>query len=202
MSRTLWNAGISFTGPRFQRVFNTPTWDFSPKLKHVIEPFVRYDWRPESSTRPQDILIIDQVDVVPSRLSDLTYGIRQRLFVLRPPESGRAKGIATAKAISFEEMEKESEELAEREAKAVGTPAEAEENLLTEKTLGPLELASLEFSQLYSFVRPLTMVYGWVYDSDSGSFQPAPVGTRSSSPVIARARFNPSAQHVIDLTYD
>lgn len=202
VSRTLWSAGISFTGPRFQRVFDTSNWDFSPKLKHVVEPFVRYDWRPESATRTQDIVVIDQVDVVPSRLSDVTYGLRQRFFVLRPPETSRATGIASAKEISFKEMEKESEELAEREAKAVGTPAEAEENLVTEKTLGPLELASLEISQYHSFIRPLTVVYGWVYDPDTGTYKPGKVDTRSSSPITARARFNPSSQNVIDLTYE
>lgn len=207
--RSLWNASFNFAGPRFQRIFSTPDWSFSPKLKHVIEPFVEYRWRPKASVAPGEIVIFDEIDSVPGELSDFRYGIRQRLFALRPPATGRPKGVATVQEASLQSLEKEAESEKERDQEAEQQPG-AEPQLDVAQQLNPMEIASLEIFQSYSFVRELSRVYAVLLDPVTGEIERNPLtglpktinaGGRSFSPITIRARFNPSHEQALDVGY-
>jgi lipopolysaccharide assembly outer membrane protein LptD (OstA) len=178
--RSLWNAGFQFQGPRFQRIWETPNWSYSTKLKHVIEPFVQYGWRPESAVEPTEIPFFDSIDQVPGELSDFNYGIRQRFLALRRPETARRVTLTNARETSFEALE----EQAKRDGTAAPRPEDA---LSVDASATPVEFASIEIAQSYSFVRPLSLY-----------------NERAFSPIRMRIRLNPTAERVLDAsaTYD
>ncbi|MBP7149211.1 MAG: LPS-assembly protein LptD, partial [Acidobacteria bacterium] len=198
--RNLWATALNLTGPRFQRVFATPGWGYSPKLKHVLEPFARYEWRPESSTRSDEIIVADEIDSIPQELSDVSYGLRQRFYALRPPETGRPLGVSSAEKVSFEGLEEQSEEEQNRTQKENGRAEE--QPLEVSQALGPVELGSIEISQRYSFVRSLTTEVGLFRDTSTGDPVTRTVGFSNASPVTLRLRFNPSHEHVVDASYE
>ncbi len=209
LTRVLWDAGFTFSGPRFQRIFETPGWGYTPRLKHVIEPFLAYSWRPEAGIERGEIPVVDEVDTVPGRLSDLTWGIRQRLYALRPPRSGRVVGIASVRETSFDEIEKEEERDRKRREGRAREPG-FEEEIAVENRLGPVEIASLEIYQSYSFVRDLNRVWAVLVDPLTGQVEKDPrtgrprtvlAGTRAVSPVTVRLRFNPDEEHVVTASY-
>lgn len=199
--RSLWSAGLTVSGPRFQRVFETPDWEFSPKLKHVIEPFVDYDWRPEASVDDAEVIRVDNVDATPGELSDLRYGVRQRFFALQKPRTGRASSLSSAESVSFAALDEQEKESAMASEAAEGT-AQAEQNLEVLQNLNPIEIGSIEISQRYSGVRPLTTVYGTMIDPVTGEvMQGARVDTRRYSPVDIKVRYNPSPRQAVDIAY-
>jgi len=198
--RSLWTAGFTFSGPRFQRVFKTPKWGYSPKLKHVIEPFVSYSWRPEPSTDAGEIIVFDEVDAVPGRLSDFRYGVRQRFYALRAPQTGRAKGVALAKEVSFDALERAAEENARLDAQAVDRE-DVEKKLDVEQTLNPTEFASIEISQSYSTIRELSRVYGVIDNPLTSTRDFGVVAARNYSPITIKARFNPTHEQSVDIGY-
>ncbi|MDQ7006078.1 MAG: LPS assembly protein LptD [Acidobacteriota bacterium] len=207
--RSLWNAGFSLAGPRLQRVFPTPKWSFSPKLKHVIEPFVEYRWRPPAGVDQREIVVFDEIDSVPGELSDFRYGVRQRLFALRPPGIGRSSGVASAEDASLEAVEKEAEQEAKRSEQAEAEP-EAMPRLEVTENLNPTEIASLEIYQSYSLVRDLGRVYTVLLDPETleprrdpltGRVVTVTTGVRSFSPITIRGRFNPTHEQALDVAY-
>jgi lipopolysaccharide assembly outer membrane protein LptD (OstA) len=199
--RSLWSAGLTFSGPRFQRVFDTPDWSFSPKLKHVIEPFVEYSWRPEASVEDAEVIRVDNVDTTPGELSDFRYGLRQRFFALREPRTGRASSVSTAENVSFAALDDQRESQAEKEERAVGEE-ELDQRLEVVQSLNPVEIGSLEISQRYSGVRPLTTVYQVFVDPMTGELVEVEASdTRRYSPIDIRARFNPTPQQAVDIGY-
>lgn len=193
--RNLWSAGFVFQGPRVQRIFDTPRWDFSPKLKHVIEPFADYRWSPESAVSSSEIPFVDQIDQIGGgEVSDVSYGIRQRFLALRRPDTGRAPTLVTVEETSLEALEEETKRLEEN-----GAPEE--ERLAVDDTAGPVEIASVELSQAYSFARPLSQEYlldasgNIVRDPETN----APLTEPSYfSPLRLRVRLNPTAERVVD----
>lgn len=197
VTRSLWNAGIGFIGPRFQRVYETPSWEFSPKLKHVVEPYVRYDWRPDSGLDASRIIPFDEVDVVPGQLSLLTYGIRTRFFALRGPDTGRTFGLASTEGISLADLEEQAEREARRAAAEAAETGIAE-TVEVSQDLTPTEIGSLQIQQSYSLDQPLTSVYARYIDP--GGQNPV-VGSRHYSPISITGRFNPTYQQSVDLTY-
>jgi len=208
VSRNLWNSGVSLSGPRIQGVFDTPRWEFSPKLKHVIEPFLVYQWRPSANTGTDEIIVFDEIDSIPGELSDVTYGIRQRLFGLRAPSSGRQESLSAASEVSFDGLDRQIENNEQRDLAAGEEPA-VEEQLDVDSRLNPTEFLSLEIFQRYSFVRPLSTVFAVLTDLEgndlvdpvTGRPRTAAIETRNASPVTARLRFNPTVQNTVDLSY-
>ncbi len=209
LGRSLWSAGLSFDGPRFQRVFKTPKWSYSPKLKHVIEPFVSYQWRPEASIDAAEVIRIDEIDTVPGELSDLRFGIRQRFFALRPPQTDRPLSVAATDEVSFEAIEKAEEEAAKQAERQTEKEAMAE-RLEVKEQLNPMEFASLEVYQSYSLVRELSSVYAVLVDPDTGEVvlddvtgNPLSVrtGGRHFSPITIKGRFNPTETTSMDMSY-
>jgi hypothetical protein len=203
LTRNLWNAGIGFIGPRFQRVWDTPRWDFSPKLKNVIEPFVRYDWRPDSGIDPANIILYDiEVDTVPGQLSLLTYGVRTRFYALRGPDTGRTFGVPSTEKLSLTDLEEQAEREARRAVEEVGKPGVAEE-VEVEENLTPTEIGSLQITQQYSLDQPLTNLWALLLDETTGESlnRQEIVGTRQYSPIVITGRFNPTYQQSVDLSY-
>ncbi|RMF73782.1 MAG: LPS-assembly protein LptD [Acidobacteria bacterium] len=207
--RSLFDAGVQFSGPRFQRVYLTPDWSYSPKLKHVIEPFVNYTYRPRSSIDPAEVIRTDEVDNVPGALSDFTYGIRQRFYVLRRPETGGASSLLAGRKTSFDEIEREQERAQADDAREGRSEGSASE-LPVAETLNPTELGSLEIFQTYSLVREgLTRDVARLVDAAgqplvdpvTGRPQTVLLGLRSYSPVTVRARLNPTADHSVDAAW-
>ncbi len=190
--RSLWNAGFTFTGPRFQRIFETKNWGYSPKLKHVIEPFLTYNWRPKSGVLTGEVPQFDEIDGVPAQLSDFSYGIRQRFLALRRPETGRAAGFMTASQTSFAGLEKQNKELQQQEAQQAKVPGAPEPEAGPESQAQPVEFASIELSQDFSLVNTVNTTYDVTADGTVVTL------LRHYSPVRLRARFNPSTDKSVD----
>lgn len=203
MFRNLWNAGFTFLGPRFQRVYVTPGWSYTPKLKHVIEPFVDFRWRPSSGVSQVEIPQVDQVDAVPGKTSIVSYGLRQRFFVLRRPATGRASSLASARQTSFEGLEQQEKELQQVQEKA-RQEQDIAEKLEVEQAYNPVEIGSIELTQDYTFVGSLSRAYeldpatGLVSRDGSGQLL---FTARPYSPVRLRVRFNPSSDQTFDAGY-
>ena len=194
--RSLWSAGVSFAGPRFQRVFLTPGWNFSPKLKHVIEPFLEYQWRPQAGATAAEVPVFDEVDAIPGKASFVLYGFRQRFYALRPAETARPSGLATARETSFEGLQKEKEQQAKRDDVARTEPGVIEEELAVDEALTPIEIASVDLQQGYSFIATNSGAFVPVIDPATGQV----VSYRRHTPVRARFRVNPTLDEVVDAT--
>ena len=208
ISRSLWNAGFNISGPRIQRIFRTPRWSYSPKLKHVVEPFIEYRWRPKAAAESSEIIRADPVDTIPGELSDLRYGIRQRFLALRPPERGPTVSLAAASEVSFEALEEQGKRQAAR-AKVVEAEGAPEGEVPVAEDLSPKEFGSIEVFQSYSLVRELSPKYVVFADpftgdpllGSSGRPLTARKGGRSYSPVTARLRLNPTPIHDVNIAY-
>ncbi len=190
--RGLWNAGLTFTGPRFQRIYETKGWSYSPKLKHVIEPFAAYSWRPKSGVDPLEVPQFDEIDGVPAQLSDFSYGIRQRFLALRRPETGRAAGFLTASQTTFAGLEKQTKEQQQQEAQQAKVPGAPEPEAGPESQAQPVEFASIELSQNFSLVNSNSTAYDVTADGTVITL------LRHYSPVRLRARFNPTTDKSVD----
>lgn len=214
LTRSLYSAGVSFAGPRLQRVFVTPAWEFTPKLKHVIEPFAEYRYRPGTRRLVDQIIRVDQVDDDPSSLSDFSFGIRQRLFALRSADVGPATGLASARETSFDALEKQSEEAQSRARKqeelaALGAGRDTSEPAPEKETpLAPVEIASFEISQAYSLSRTLSDLFAIRVDESGdpiigvgGRPETVTIGRRHYSPVRLKLRFNPTQEQTVDVSY-
>ncbi len=209
--RSLFDAGFQFSGPRFQRVYLTPDWSFSPKLKHVIEPFVNYTYRPRSSVDAAEVIRTDEVDNVPGALSDFSYGIRQRFYVLRRPESAGPSSLLTGRKTSFEEIERQEQQAqASEQAGRKKEEGEAATELPVAETLNPTELGSIEIFQTYSLARTglsrdiarlIDSAGQPIVDPVTGRPRTTVIGLRSYSPITLRARFNPTGEQSFDVTY-
>jgi lipopolysaccharide assembly outer membrane protein LptD (OstA) len=198
--RSLWDAGLNLAGPRFQRVFETPEWDFSPKLKHVIEPFLNYFYRPSASVEQSEIIRVDSdVDVIASEASTVSYGVRQRFHVLRPPSTGGPSPLLTARETSFAGIEREEERARRQEAQEGAVPALEPEVALTER-LNPIEIGSIEILQSYSFIDDLSREISTEVDPDTGTLVTLIDGA-PYSPVTIKGRFNPADDKSIDFAY-
>lgn len=137
---------------------------------------------------------------MPQRLSDITYGLRQRFIALRRSATGRSTGLASAPETSFAGLEaqsKDEQQRAEQAKKASGVAEETQED----QALNPIEIASLEIAQDYSFVRPLTTLFRAVRDPATGLVSGVEVGARNYSPIRVRLRFNPTSEQSVDVNY-
>ncbi|RMG42960.1 MAG: LPS-assembly protein LptD [Acidobacteria bacterium] len=197
--RSLWSAGITVSGPRLQRVFDTAGWEFTPRLKHVIEPFLRYEWRPEAGSAAADVLVVDEVDAVPGQLSQVAYGIRQRLYALRPASGGRPVSLATAPGNSFDDLDRVRQEAEEREEESRASDPGAA--VAVAENLNPAEILSVELSQSYSFVGDLSFRRACTSFAGGRCVASRVVGSRPYSPVSLRLRFNPTPAQSVDAAY-
>lgn len=82
--RNYYETGVEFVGPQFFRIFETPGSDYSPRLKHVIQPRVVYRRvRQLKSDFLNRILAFDEVDSRVLDRQDLQVEVTTRLFAKR-----------------------------------------------------------------------------------------------------------------------
>lgn len=82
--RNYYESGIEFVGPSFFRIFETPGSEYSPRLKHVIQPRVVYRRvRQLESDFLNRILDFDEVDTRILGRQDLQAEVTTRLFAKR-----------------------------------------------------------------------------------------------------------------------
>lgn len=201
--RNLYSAGFTLLGPRLQRVFLTPNGRMTPKIKHVIEPFLDYRWRPSAGTPSSEIPLFDEIDAVPGEMSDFNYGIRQRFIALKRPQAGRAQGIATVSEVSFEGLARQEKENQERVQKDQAQPG-GEGKLEVVEALNPVEFASIDLFQSYSFKRFLSRAYRIDPATGKPWKDPAtglPGLPRHYSPITLRFRLNPTSEQLVDASY-
>ncbi|MGH9796795.1 MAG: LPS-assembly protein LptD [Candidatus Polarisedimenticolia bacterium] len=219
VTRGVFTAGLTFVGPKMSRVFDRPASDFSTQYKHTIEPQVRYAYR-SAVADPDRIIRFDDVDLVSGDTNRVTFALVTRLFAKRPMEAGREvlPGVGLAgtayvgggadpytflRQVAGERAETEDDGEVTPPASGeaapgaggpgetgAGTPA-AGAPPAPKQRLGTVEVASLEISQDYSFLGPLSL-------SSALGTATQPLDSRFS-PVRATLRFNPSARTSLDL---
>jgi LPS-assembly protein len=91
ISRRYFDLQAAFTGPTFNRVFNTPESGYAERFKHIIEP----------SLTVQRITAIDEFnrilpneDQVVGSVTRVVYGLTNRLYAKRKSQAGTAREIA------------------------------------------------------------------------------------------------------------
>jgi len=203
--RRSYQGGLTVIGPKFSRVFDRPNSTFSPQYKNTIEPRITYGYR-SRITNTDRIIPYDEIDVVGGNANSVTYALVTRLFAKRPV--GGAEQMKTlfgpqnstfVGAGSFDPYAKAREALERRqkEQRPGGASPESTEEEAEKKRLSTVEIATLEISQDYSFLGPLST------SSALGSslFEPR---QSNFGPINANLRVNPSIRTSIDLrsSYD
>jgi hypothetical protein len=199
LTRRSYQAGLRIIGPKLNRVFERPDSTFSAQYKHTIEPTLRYSYR-AAADDPGRVIRFDEIDAIGGNDNRLTYGLVTRLFAKRP--AGDSSAIGAPDASSW------------TNARYVGQGADPyaalREGLRRDPGTGPsdrpeasgdagpprpatstVEVATLEISQDYSFLGPL-----------SSSF--ALQESRRIGPIRASLRVNPSIFTSLDVrtSYD
>jgi len=195
-----YQGGLTLIGPKVSRVFDRPESQFSPQYKHTIEPQIRYSYlsRVEDSDR---VIPFDEIDAVRANTNRVTYALVSRLFAKRPvagtAEMGALLGPSNANFVgggghgdafsqAVQALRRKSETAGDGSA---GAAPESEEN--NKKKLSTVEVATLEISQDYSFLGPLS-------SSTALGFPDTPV-TSPLSPVRGTLRINPSIHASLDV---
>jgi hypothetical protein len=200
-NRRTYRAGLTLIGPRISRVFDRPASRFSPQYKHAFEPQIRYAYlsRVEDADR---VIPFDEIDVVRANSNRLTYALVTRLYAKRPvggtAEVGALLGPSNATFVgggrvdAYAQARQALRRLQEERQGAAGTgapPPDAGEE--GKKRLSTVEIATLEISQDYSFLGPLSV-------STALGFPEEALKSRLS-PVRATLRINPSIHTSLDL---
>ena len=205
IDRRVYQGGLTLIGPKFSRVFDRPDSTFSPQYKNTIEPQLRYTYQSRATT-PGNIIQFDQIDAIGGNMNTLTYSVVTRLFAKRPvggmQEMGALFGPPNSTFVSGGSMDpyartREVLRRQQQEQQAAGGSAEAKaEEEEQKKRLSTVEIASLEISQDYSFLGPLSV------SAALGSLF-APVQS-NFGPINATLRYNPSLHTSIDMrsSYD
>lgn len=87
LHRQLFDAGATFTGPTFSRIFDTPSSKYATRWKHVIEPSLNIS----KTTAFADFGKVprnDGVDYLVGGVTNVTYGLSNSLLAKRPTSSG------------------------------------------------------------------------------------------------------------------
>jgi lipopolysaccharide assembly outer membrane protein LptD (OstA) len=197
LRRSLFRGGLEILGPSFSRVWDTPRWSFSPRLKNVLEPKITYSYVPadvhgvEDGTSVTDpnafVPQFDEVDVVSADLHQVTYSLSSRWFALRSGAAARS-GLALPRRIPLPGLAPDPQ-TADEAATLAPAPGSAEEPDSTSGT--PVEFATVTLSQTYSFNRDLSLLF-----DESSTL----IDTSSFSPGNLSIRLNPTARHSVNLT--
>ncbi|HEU4402679.1 MAG TPA: LPS assembly protein LptD [Candidatus Polarisedimenticolia bacterium] len=194
--RDLYQGGLTLIGPKLTRVFDRPNSSFSPQYKNTIEPQIRYSYLSKVADTDR-IIRFDEIDTLAGNANRVTYALVTRLFAKRPI-SGTEElggGFAGSRASGAyvgggqdvfakmrEALRKEREEKGQTPQGESPTGATAPEK----KQLSTVEIATLEISQDYSFLGPLSV---------SGALKEE----RRYSPIRATLRVNPSIRASLDV---
>jgi hypothetical protein len=198
--RNLFSAGIDVRGPKLFRVFETKPKpakngkDPVPagKYKNTVEPRMSYTYQ-QAYDRNNEIIVYDENDRFGTNANTLTYGLTSRLIAQRPRASAEAQG-ATGEKILVPEGESGKLREATSGTPDAGDAAGPQGPAADAKNapLEPIEIASLDLTQSYSFNSDLST--GDV-NGDCLLTIPAPAGCQETShysDVTLTARYNPS----------
>ena len=206
LRRGLFRGGLEVIGPSFSRVWDTPGWGFSPRLKNVLEPRITYTYQtagihgtaededladPLSPGAPfADNLFVprfDEVDVVSGDIDQVIYSLTSRWFALRSRAPARS-GLALPRRIPLPGLAPDPH-TAEDVAALTPEPESDEEEAGVTGTA--VEFATVTLSQILSFnPAPLSRRFEFREEVDSSSF----------SPVSLSIRVNPTAWHSMNVT--
>jgi hypothetical protein len=198
-NRHNYQAGLTLIGPRISRVFDRPGSRFSPQYKHAFEPQIRYSYlsRVEDADRA---IPFDEIDVVRANTNRITYALVTRLYAKRPvagtADLGALLGPSNAAFVggggvdAYAQVRQALQRRKEEQAGATGAPA-AEPAEEKKQSLSTVEVATLEISQDYSFLGPLS--------SSTALGFPDEALTKHLSPVRAMLRINPSIHASLDV---
>ncbi len=87
ISRRYFDLQAAFTGPTFNRVFNTPGSAYAEKYKHIIEPNLTVQ-RITAVDEFDRVLQNDGTDTVVGSVTRVVYGLTNRLYAKRPGGPG------------------------------------------------------------------------------------------------------------------
>jgi len=198
LNRKVYQGGLTLIGPKLTRVFDTPNSSFSPQFKHTIEPQLRYTYLSRVE-EPERVIVYDEIDSLSGNRNVLTYSLVTRLFAKRPVASAAemaafgglgASGYGGGQSL-FGGLRQPARPAGSGQEAGAPAPGAAE-GAPEKKQLSTVEIATLEISQDYSFLGPLS------------SAAVPEIKTRQVSPIRASLRFNPSIHASLDVrtSYD
>lgn len=196
--RNLFGASLDIRGPKFFRIFERkakPAEDGTPgkptKVKNTIEPRLVYTYQ-QAFDRAADVIVYDEVDRFGINANTLTYGLASRVIAQRPRAAAESMGPTGERILV---PEGESGRLRDVTSAVPDTRDETRDPAAAapaDTPLEPVEIASVELSQTYSFNATPSIA-----DTNGDCLaQPvAPAGCRETShysPVSLTGRFNPA----------
>jgi hypothetical protein len=203
--RRIYQGGLTLIGPKLSRVFDRPNSKFSPQYKNTIEPQITYTYLSRVAD-PDRVIPFDQIDAIGGNANLATYAVVTRLFAKRPiggtEQMSALYGPANSTFVgggridpyakTRELLQRKQQEQQQAGGASQATKAEDEEK----KRLSTVEIASLEISQDYSFLGPLS-----VSSALGSAFTPL---QSNFGPVQATLRVNPSLHTSVDMrsSYD
>ena len=165
LTRNLLGAAVEFSGPRLYRIFEKTSKDgeTKTKVKNTIEPKLTYTYQ-QAFDQNNNIILYDEVDRFGVDANAATYGVASRVIAQRPraaPVSGGGEGekILVPDSASGELREVSganppgstpgdtADSHPDTAALTPGTAAPQD----TSAALEPVEIASIEVDQTYSF---------------------------------------------------
>ena len=199
--RNLFAAGVDIRGPKLVRIFEAkpkPATDGSPavpglKYKNTIEPSIAYTYQ-QAYERNSQVIVYDEVDTYGGNANTLTYGLATRLIAQRPRAAEAREGATGEKILVPEgdsgKLREAASATPQEDSPGIGETSEApapaplpQDAKVT--PLEPIEVASVELSQSYSFNS-----FASVADLDG---RPAtPVSSSHFQAVSLTGRYNPS----------
>src|SRR2546426_41713 len=197
-----YQGGLTVIGPKLSRVFDRPHSSFSPQYKNTIEPRITYNYR-SRVTDTDRIIPFDEIDFVSGNSNSVTYALVTRLFAKRPvagaEQMGQLFGPQNSTFVGggrFDPYAKSREALQrlQKEQQAGGASQESKEKEEEKKRLSTVEIATLEISQDYSFLGPLSLSTGLGF--------PDPPVESHFGPVRTTLRINPSIHTSVDVRSD
>jgi hypothetical protein len=216
--RNLMSAGVDIRGPKLVRIFETKPKpgkdgaDPTPprKYKNTIEPNVAYTYQ-QAFDRDNAVIVYDEVDHFGVNANAVTYGLSTRLIAQRPRAAAEREGktgekilIADGESGKLREAPSavpENSDVAPADSStdiAPGTGKPAED--AKKAPLEPIEIASLELSQSYSFnsTPSIADVDGNCIAYDTPALD-CNASSHYQAPTLT-ARYNPSRNTSLNLT--
>jgi len=200
--RNLLAAGVDVQGPKLVRIFETkpkPGKDGadpvpSRKFKNTIESRAAYTYQ-QAFDKNDEVIVYDEVDRFGTNANSLTYGLATRLIAQRPRAEAEREGATGEKILV---PEGDSGKLREAPSATPETGDEPPASSTAEPgakdtPLEPIEIASLQLAQSYSFNSEPS-----VADLDGNPDTPS--STTHFSGVALTGRYNPSRVLSFNLT--
>ncbi len=157
--RNLLSAGVDVRGPKLVRIFETkpkPGKDGADplpvrKYKNTIEPRFAYLYQ-QAFKRDGEIILYDEIDRFGINANAISYGLASRLIAQRPRAAAEREGGSGEKILVPEGESGKLREAPSATPEATDLPPAADEAPDAKSTpLEPIEVASIEVSQNYSF---------------------------------------------------